>query len=103
MARTCACCFCAAIDVDDGIVITRTTSPDMHSFIKAAVYAAYPQGMICEETADGRVIDILENRVMIDVNDIHILFRPKNLPAHLVFRDMNPCPNNHILVCHYYL
>ena len=39
--------------------------------------------MICEETADGRVIDILENRVMIDVNDIHILFRPKNLPAHL--------------------
>ena len=47
--------------------------------METAVYAAYPDGMICEETADGRIIDIREHRVILDTTDIHLLFRPKNI------------------------
>ena len=69
--------------VDDGVVIVCTNSPAMYAAVKSAVYGAYPAGMICEETADGRIIDILEHRMLLDGRHIHLMFRPKNLPAHL--------------------
>ena len=69
--------------VDDGVVVVCFEEPALYTAVKTAVYAAYPAGMICEETAEGRIIDILEHRIILDTTDIHLLFRPKNFTAHL--------------------
>ena len=55
----------------------------MHAAVKPAVCSAYPTGMICGKTADGRIIDLLEHRVLIEASDIRILFRPKTVTSHL--------------------
>ena len=70
--------------MDDGAVLVCYTRSSEYTAIKSAILGVYPAGMICEITAEGCIIDILEHRVIISGSDIHILFRPKNFPAHLL-------------------
>eukprot|EP00892_Ulva_mutabilis_P003748 jgi/Ulvmu1/1745/UM117_0022.1 len=77
-------CFAGFRYVDDGVIVICAETHATYAAIKAAVYAAYPTGMVCEETAAGNVIDILEHRIGIDQQHIHLLFRPKSFPALLM-------------------